>query len=90
MDKQYCVLLTKTFRGVTIIPHAEVFWGDIVELANLEYELGVLRGALRGDGVTSPLKILSPNLAGCIMHNAGRASFHLEIEDLVQVVAEVF
>jgi hypothetical protein len=30
------------------------------------------------------------SLAGYIMHNADIASFHLEMDDLVQVVAEVF
>ena len=66
------------------MPHAEVFWVEVVKLANLDYELGVLRGALRGGGVTSPLKMQSPNLAGYIMHNAGIVSFYLEINDLVQ------
>jgi hypothetical protein len=32
----------------------------------------------------------SSSLAGYIMHNSGLASFHLEIDDLVHVAAEVF
>lgn len=89
MDKQHRVLLTEAYRGVTIMPHAEVFWAGSCRDGQLGI-WGFCGVQLRGGGVTSPLKMRPPTLAGCIMHIAGIASFHLEMDDLVQVVAEVF
>jgi hypothetical protein len=87
-------MLCFSHRGISRNNHNPArrgFFGvEAVNLANLEYEWGFCGVQLRGGGVTSPLKMRSPTLAGCIMHNAGIASFYLEMEDLVHVVAEVF